>query len=65
MSDGYPERFNAQSEMLGYGSAKSVLLEGAVLPPKEIIDVFVKIADTWAGGRPQDDDMTFVVLKVK
>jgi serine phosphatase RsbU (regulator of sigma subunit) len=65
MSDGYPERFNGANEMLGYGSAKSVLLEIAVLPPQEIVEVFVRIADQWAHGRPQDDDMTFVVMKVK
>src|SRR5262245_10738104 len=65
MSDGYPERFNGKNEMLDYGSAKSVLLEIAILPPREIIDVFVKVADKWADGRPQDDDMTFVVMKVK
>src|SRR5215813_11725107 len=65
MSDGYPERFNGKNEMLGYGSAKSVLLEVAILTPQEIIEVFVKIADKWADGRPQDDDMTFVVMKVK
>jgi len=65
MSDGYPERFNGKNEMLDYGSAKSILLEIAILPPREIIDVFVKVADKWADGRPQDDDMTFVVMKVK
>jgi serine phosphatase RsbU (regulator of sigma subunit) len=65
MSDGYPERFNGKNEMLDYGSAKSILLEIAILSPQEIIEVFVKVADKWAGGRPQDDDMTFVVLKVK
>lgn len=65
MSDGYPERFNGKNEMLDYGSAKSVLLEIAILSPQEIIEVFVKVADKWANGRPQDDDMTFVVLKVK
>jgi phosphoserine phosphatase RsbU/P len=65
MSDGYPERFNGKNEMLDYGSAKSVLLEIAILPPKEIIEVFVKVSDNWADGRPQDDDMTFVVMKVK
>lgn len=65
MSDGYPERFNGENEMLDYGSAKSVLLEIAILPPQEIIEVFVQVADKWANGRPQDDDMTFVVMKVK
>jgi serine phosphatase RsbU (regulator of sigma subunit) len=65
MSDGYPECFNGKNEMLDYGSAKSVLLEIAILPPQEIIEVFVKIAEKWAEGRAQDDDMTFVVIKVK
>jgi serine phosphatase RsbU (regulator of sigma subunit) len=65
MSDGYPERFNGKNEMLDYGSAKSVLLEIATLPPQDIIEVFMKVADKWADGRPQDDDVTFVVLKVK
>jgi len=65
MSDGYPECFNGKNEMLDYGSAKSVLLEIAILPPREIIEVFVKIAEKWAEGRAQDDDMTFVVIKVK
>lgn len=65
MSDGYPERFNSKNEMLDYASAMSVLLEIAILPPQEIIDVFVKVADRWADGRSQDDDMTFVVLKIK
>jgi len=65
MSDGYPERFNGNNEMLDYENAKSILLEIAILPPKEIIDIFVKIGDKWAGGRPQDDDVTFVVLKLR
>jgi serine phosphatase RsbU (regulator of sigma subunit) len=65
MSDGYAERFNGNNEMLDYENAKSILLEIAILPPQEIIDIFVKIGDRWAGGRPQDDDVTFVVLKAR
>jgi serine phosphatase RsbU (regulator of sigma subunit) len=65
MSDGYPERFNDKNEMLGYESAKGFLLEAAILPPQEIIEIFVKVGDKWADGRLQDDDVTFVVLKVK
>jgi len=40
-------------------------MENAILPPQEIIEVFLKVSDQWADGRPQDDDVTFVVLKVK
>ena len=65
MSNGYPERFNGNNEMLDYENAKSILLEIGVFPPQEIIDIFVKIGDKWAGGRPQDDDVTFVVLKAR
>jgi len=65
MSDGFPERFNGNNEMLDYENAKSILFEIAILPPQEIIDIFVKIGDNWAGGRPQDDDVTFVVLKAR
>ncbi|MGH9856122.1 MAG: PP2C family protein-serine/threonine phosphatase, partial [Blastocatellia bacterium] len=65
MSDGFPERFNGKNEMLSYESAKGLLSEVSTLTPQEIIDIFIKIGDSWADGRPQDDDVTFVVLKVK
>jgi serine phosphatase RsbU (regulator of sigma subunit) len=65
MSDGFPERFNGRNEMLNYESARRILSEVSTLAPQEIIDIFIKIGDTWAAGRPQDDDVTFVVLKVK
>jgi len=29
------------------------------------IEHFVRAGDRWANGRPQNDDITFVVLKVK
>jgi serine phosphatase RsbU (regulator of sigma subunit) len=64
MSDGFPERFNARGEMLDYACARRVLAEAAALPAREIIDHFVRTADAWAGGHPQNDDVTFVVLKV-
>jgi len=66
MSDGFPERFNEQGEMIDYARAKIVLEETAHhSSPQEIIDHFVRTGDEWAGARAQDDDVTFVVLKVK
>jgi serine phosphatase RsbU (regulator of sigma subunit) len=65
MSDGFPERFNGRNEMLSYESAKDLLSEVSTLTPREIIDIFIKIGDNWANGRPQDDDVTFVVLKAR
>jgi serine phosphatase RsbU (regulator of sigma subunit) len=63
MSDGFPERFNGTGEMLGYDKAAAILKDNAHLSPQEIIDNFVRAGDEWAGGTPQDDDVTFVVLK--
>jgi len=33
--------------------------------PQQIIEHLATSGDTWAAGRPQDDDVTFVVLKLK
>ena len=65
MSDGFPERFNADNEMFGYEKAHAVLIAAAKLAPQAIIEHFVRVGDQWAAGHPQDDDVTFVALKVK
>jgi serine phosphatase RsbU (regulator of sigma subunit) len=64
MSDGFAERFNPQGEMLDYEKAKEVLEAVATRSPQQIIDRFIEVGEEWAGSRPQDDDVTFVVLKV-
>lgn len=65
MSDGFPEMFNEQGEMLDYAKAKTLLKEIAQSSPQEIINRFVEVGEAWAGTRAPDDDVTFVVLKVK
>lgn len=65
MSDGFPERFDLNGEMLGYDRARAVLAGVAHKTATEIVERFVGEGDEWAGARAQDDDVTFVVLKVK
>ncbi len=65
MSDGFTERFNPRGETLGYEQAKTVLTEVAPRSPQDIIQRFVQAGDAWANGCPQNDDVTFVVVKVK
>jgi serine phosphatase RsbU (regulator of sigma subunit) len=65
MSDGFPERFNEQNEMIDYERAKSLLKEVARESSQAIINRFVETGDAWAGAKAQDDDVTFVVLKIK
>jgi serine phosphatase RsbU (regulator of sigma subunit) len=65
MSDGLPERFNHAGEMFDYSRTIGTLTRSAALAPREIIERMVDAGEAWADGRPQDDDITFVALKVK
>jgi len=42
-----------------------VLAEVAEGSAEEVINYFVQVGERWADGHPQDDDVTFVVVKVK
>lgn len=64
MSDGLPEMFNHDGEILDYPAAKNIFAEVAEQSPHEIIAHLVKAGERWANGRPQDDDVTFVVMQV-
>ena len=65
MSDGLPERLNPDDEELGYPKTQELFAEVAEKSPDEICQHLARGGDEWARGRPQDDDVTFVVLKVK
>jgi serine phosphatase RsbU (regulator of sigma subunit) len=65
LSDGFPERFNTRGEILGFERAANVLLEIAAGSASEIVARYVADGEEWASGHVQDDDVTFVVLKVK
>lgn len=65
MSDGFPELMNDKEKMLDYPNAYAAFKNVGGKSPKEIIDHLVKTGIKWANGRPQDDDVTFVVLKIK
>ncbi|MCP4654788.1 MAG: SpoIIE family protein phosphatase [bacterium] len=65
MSDGFPEILSPAGDVFGYERLEDVLREAAERPPREVIRHFTQTAAEWAEGRPQDDDMTFVVMKVK
>jgi serine phosphatase RsbU (regulator of sigma subunit) len=65
LSDGLPELFNRDEEMFGYSRLKKLFAEIGGKTPGQIIDDLAAAGDSWLKGKPQDDDMTFVVLKVK
>lgn len=65
MSDGFPERFNPANEMLGYDQARHTLASAAHLSSQEILLRLVQAGDEWGQSRLPDDDVTFVVLKIR
>jgi serine phosphatase RsbU (regulator of sigma subunit) len=65
LSDGLPERFDAEGEMFGYDRSKETLLDNAHESPQAIIQNLLQTSEDWAKGKAADDDMTFVALKMK
>ncbi len=65
MSDGLPEMLNPENEMLDYPKTKELFAEVADKSPKAIIRHMFEASSSWAKGKPQEDDITLVVIKVK
>jgi serine phosphatase RsbU (regulator of sigma subunit) len=65
MSDGLPELFNEQKEIFDYPQVSKVFEQTAEKSPKEIIAHLEQTGKTWQKNQPQNDDMTFIVLKVR
>jgi serine phosphatase RsbU (regulator of sigma subunit) len=65
MSDGFAERRNANKEVYGWEKGKELLTNISHLGSEQIIEELVKAGDEWGGDRQQDDDITFVVIKIK
>lgn len=65
MTDGFPELFNSNGEELGYDGIKNIFEKVAHKSPVEIIKRFNRIATSWMNGHPQQDDMTFLAIKMK
>ena len=64
MSDGLLEMFNANDETLDEQRTVESFREIADRSPHDIISHLLCKGKEWAGGRPQSDDVTFVVMKM-
>ncbi|HEX7317516.1 MAG TPA: SpoIIE family protein phosphatase [Pyrinomonadaceae bacterium] len=65
MSDGLPEMFNERGEMFEGERARDAFAEVAREDAAAVVAHLVGACGAWAGGRPLDDDVTFVVLKMR
>jgi ligand-binding sensor domain-containing protein/serine phosphatase RsbU (regulator of sigma subunit) len=65
LTDGLPEQMNSNEEMFDYSRVKNTFNEIVENSPNTIIGKLVEAGDKWMNGRVQDDDITFVVIRVK
>jgi serine phosphatase RsbU (regulator of sigma subunit) len=64
-SDGLPELVNSNEEMYGYDRIKKEFQSVGKQSIETIIEHLKNSADEWLAGLDPDDDITFVVIKVK
>ena len=65
MSDGLPELMSESGEMVGYERLPGLLSGSAATTAEELVTELAAFASDWRGSRLQDDDITFVVVRVK
>jgi ligand-binding sensor domain-containing protein/serine phosphatase RsbU (regulator of sigma subunit) len=65
LTDGLPEQMNSKDEMFDYPRVKKKFTSIIEDSPEKIIENLVKAADQWMNGSTQEDDITFVVIRVK
>jgi serine phosphatase RsbU (regulator of sigma subunit) len=64
-SDGLPELTNDSNEIYGYDRTKTEFHCVGDKAPEEIVDHLKNSGSEWLNGKEPDDDVTFVVIKVK
>ena len=65
MTDGFPELQNDKDELYGYQRTISAFELSAEKSPNDIINYLKDEGLRWGNGKDPDDDVTFVVIKVK
>ncbi len=65
MSDGFAELRNDNGELYGYSRAQNCFKEAANKGPEEVISNLRKEGSRWTNNSELEDDITFVVVKVK
>jgi serine phosphatase RsbU (regulator of sigma subunit) len=65
LSDGFPELSNNNKEVFGYERLRKTFNEIGERSAEEIIEHLKSTVKEWSGGKVPDDDVTFVVIKVK
>ncbi|MEJ2545574.1 MAG: PP2C family protein-serine/threonine phosphatase, partial [Calditrichaceae bacterium] len=65
LSDGLPELQNDNEELFGYKRVRNIFEKVAQKNPEEIINQLKEDGSSWVSDKDPEDDVTFVVIKVK
>jgi serine phosphatase RsbU (regulator of sigma subunit) len=65
MSDGFAELKNENNEPYGYARVKEIFKSVAQKSAVEIVEDLQDLASCWMNGVEPEDDVTFVVIKIK
>ena len=65
LTDGLPELKNMENEMYGYERVKKEFTSVCEQEPKQIIEHLKNSAARWSDRKDLEDDVTFVVMKIK
>jgi ligand-binding sensor domain-containing protein/serine phosphatase RsbU (regulator of sigma subunit) len=65
LTDGLPEQMNGKNEMFDYPRVKKHFSDIINNSPNTIIEKLVNAGDKWMNGSTQEDDITFVVIRIK
>jgi serine phosphatase RsbU (regulator of sigma subunit) len=65
MSDGLPELENSEGEMYSYKRIRNGFEDVADKEPEDIVSYLKNEGSSWVNNQAPDDDVTFVVIKVK
>ena len=65
LTDGLPELQNEKGELYGYKRVRNLFEEVAENEPEDIISELKSAGSAWVNDHDPEDDVTFVVIKVK
>jgi serine phosphatase RsbU (regulator of sigma subunit) len=66
MTDGFPELLNDAGQQLGYVASQEAFAAAATAPTSDgVVAKLVATAAQWHGEHPPNDDVTFVVVRVR
>jgi serine phosphatase RsbU (regulator of sigma subunit) len=65
LSDGLPELKNVKNQQYDYERVKEEFKSVADQTPDNVVEYLKTSASEWANGIEPEDDVTFVVIKVK